>query len=87
MSSGDASWIVQCNLGILNRFRLLSIKDGRGFPRTLFGVTCIWFDLVIKQLLLQERVMSVFDEFKRDIHSQVKNLSFLKMTPWLNTGQ
>ena len=42
---------------------LLSIKNGHGFPRTLCGVTCIWFDLVMKQLLLQERAMSVLDEF------------------------
>ena len=64
MSSGDASGIVQCNLGIFDSFRLLSIKNGRGFPITLWGVTCFWFDLVMRQLLLQERViMSVLDEF------------------------
>ena len=32
--SGDASRIVQCNLGIFDSFRLLSIKNGCGFPRT-----------------------------------------------------
>ena len=63
MSSGNASGIIQCNLGIFESFRLLFIKNGRGFPRTLCDVTCIWFDLVMKQLLLQERVMSVLDEF------------------------
>ena len=56
--------IVQCNLGIFDSFGLPSIKNGRGFPRTLCGVTCIWFDLVMKQLLLQERVMSVFGRIK-----------------------
>ena len=44
----------------LDSFRLLSIKNGRGFPSTLCGVTCFWFDLGMRQLLLQERVMSVF---------------------------
>ena len=55
MSSGDASGMAQCYLGFF--------KNGLGFPRTLCGVTCFWFDLVMRQLLLQERVMSVFDEF------------------------
>ena len=64
MSSGDASGIVQCNLGIFKSFRLLSVKNGRGFPRTLSDVTCFGFDLDMMQLLLLERVMSVFDEFK-----------------------
>ena len=47
MSSGDASRIVQCNLGIFDNFRLLSIKNGCaikngcGFPRTLCGITCL----------------------------------------------
>ena len=48
------------------------------------------FDLVVMHLLLQEGVMSIFDEFnsrrERDIHSPVKILSFLKMTPCLYTG-
>ena len=35
MSSGDASRIVQCNIGIFNNFRLLSIKNGRGFPKNV----------------------------------------------------
>ena len=60
MTSSDASGIVQCNLGIFDRFRLLSIKNGRGLPRALYGITCFWFDLVMRQLLLQERVMSDF---------------------------
>ena len=55
-----ASGIVQCNLGIFDSFRLLSIKNGRGLPIALCGVTCIWFDLVMRQLLLQERNMSLF---------------------------
>ena len=38
---------------ILDSFRLLSIKNGRGFPRPLCCVTCFWFDLVMRQLLLQ----------------------------------
>ena len=63
MSSGDASGIVQCNLRIFDSFSLLSIKNGRGFARTLCSVTCFWFDLVMRQLLLQEKVMSVLDEF------------------------
>ena len=63
MSSGDASGIVQCNIRIFDSFRLLSIQNERGFPRTLCGVTCIWFDLVMNKLLQQERVMSVLDEF------------------------
>ena len=60
VSSGDASGIVQCNLGILDSFRLLSIKNGRGFHRTLCDVTCFGFDLVMMQLLLQEMIMPVF---------------------------
>ena len=63
MSSGDASGIVQCHLGIFDSFRLLSIKNGCRFQRTLWGVTCFWFDLVMRQLLLQERVMFVSDDF------------------------
>ena len=63
MSSGDASWMVQCNLEIFDSFRLLSIKNGHGFPRTLCDVTCSWFDLHMRQLLLQEWVMSNLDEF------------------------
>ena len=60
MSSGDVFGIVQCNLEIFDSFRLLSIKNERGFPRTLCDITCFWLDLVMRQLLLQERVMSVF---------------------------
>ena len=63
MSSGDTLGIVQYNLRILVSFRLLSIKNGREFPKPLCCVTCFWFDLVMRQLLLQERVMSVLDEF------------------------
>ena len=64
MSSGDAYRIVQCSLGIFDSFRLLSIKNGCGFPRTLCGITCFWLDLVMRQLLLQERVICPFlDEF------------------------
>ena len=44
----------------LDIFRLLSIKNRRGFPRMLCGITCFWFDLIMRQLLLQERFMSVF---------------------------
>ena len=44
---------------ILDSFRLLSIKNGRGFPRPLCCVTCFLFDLVMRQLLLQEKAMSV----------------------------
>ena len=39
------------------------LRIGIGFPRTSCGVTCFSFDLVMRQLLLQERVMSVLDEF------------------------
>ena len=60
MSSDDASGIVECNLGI---FRLLSIKNGPGFPRMLCDVRCFQFDLVMMHLLQQEGVMSVFEEF------------------------
>ena len=35
MSSGDASVIVQCNLGVFDCFRLLSIKNRRGFTRNV----------------------------------------------------
>ena len=55
--SGDASGIVQCNLGIFGS--LTFIKNGRGFPR-LYDVICFQFDLVMMQLLLQERFMFVF---------------------------
>ena len=63
MSSGNAPGIVQCILRIFDSFRLFSIKNGRGFPRTLCGVACFWFDLVMRQLFLQEMVMSFLDEF------------------------
>ena len=53
---------LKCNLGIFHSFRLLPIKNVRGFPRTLCGATCFWFDLVKRQLLLQERVMSAFGQ-------------------------
>ena len=59
MSSGDASGIVQCNLGISGSFRL----HGRLFPGMLKDVTCFQIDLVMMPFLLQERVMPVFDEF------------------------
>ena len=39
------------------------------------GHVCFWTNLTQVNLLKRER----------DIHSQVKNLSFLKMTPCLNT--
>ena len=58
MSSSDASEIIQYNLGIFDSFRLLTIMNGRGF--TLCGISCLWFDLVMRQSLLQERVVSVF---------------------------
>ena len=54
------SRFVQCNLGIFDSFMLLSIKSGRRFPRTLCGITCFWFDLFMRKLLQQERVISVF---------------------------
>ena len=60
MSSDNASGIVQCNLGIFDSFRLLSIKNGPGFPRMLCDVKCFQFDLV---MMPQEGVMSVFEEF------------------------
>ena len=63
MRSDDASGIVQCNLGIFDSFRLLSIKNGPGFPRMLCDVTCFQFDLFMMHLLPQEGVMSVFEEF------------------------
>ena len=63
MSSSDASKIVQCNQGIFNSFRLLSIKKEHGFPRTLCDVTCFGFDLVMMQLLLLEEFISIFDDF------------------------
>ena len=45
----------------LRSFKLLSIKNARRFPRTLCDVTCFWLNLVLRQLLLQERVTSVFE--------------------------
>ena len=45
-----------------NLQQLLCIKKGHGFPRTLCDVTCFGFDLVMMQLLLLERFMSVFNE-------------------------
>ena len=47
MSSCDASGIVQCNLGIFDSYRLLSIKNGSGFPRMVWDVTCFQFYLVM----------------------------------------
>ena len=35
MSSGDESWSVQCNLGIFDNFRLLSIKNGFLIPKNV----------------------------------------------------
>ena len=35
MSSGDASVIVQCNLGVFDSSRLLSIKNRLRFPRNV----------------------------------------------------
>ena len=58
MSSGDASRIVHGNLRIFDSFRLLSIKNGCGFPRTLCNFTCFQFDLFMMQFMLQERGMS-----------------------------
>ena len=55
--------IFQCNRRIFDSFRLLSIKNGLGFPRMVWDVTCFKFDLVMMHLLLQKRVMPVFDEF------------------------
>ena len=63
MSSGDASRIVQCMFGIFASFRLLSIKNGSGFPRMLYDVMCFQFDLVMMHLLLQEGVIFIFDEY------------------------
>ena len=63
MSYCYAPRIVQCSLGIFDSFRLLSFKNGLGLPRILCDVTCFQFDLVMMHLLLQERVMPVFDEF------------------------
>ena len=65
MSSGEASGIVQCNLRIFDSGKLLSIKNGRGFPQALCGVTCFWFDLVLRQLLLQERNVTQGNWFRR----------------------
>ena len=62
MCSGDASGIVQCNRGIFDSFRSLSIKNGCGFTRALCDMTRIRFDLIIMQLLLQYRAMPIFDE-------------------------
>ena len=41
------------------------------------GYVCFWMNLTQVNWFRRER----------DIHSQVKNLSFLKMTPCLNTGE
>ena len=56
----DELWRRIRDRGIFDSFKLLSIKNGHGFPKTLCGVPCFWFDLVKRQLLLQEKVMSVF---------------------------
>ena len=96
MSSGDASRIVQCNLGIFDSFRLLPIKNGCIFPRTLCNVMCFQFDIAMMQFFAvgDGRVpywtsFAEVNRFRRerDIHSLVKKLSFLKMTPCLNTGE
>ena len=44
----------------LRKLQVAITKNGRGFPRTLCGITCFRIDLVMGQLLLQERAMSVF---------------------------
>ena len=56
----DELWRRIRDRGIFDSFKLLSIKNGCGFPKTLFGVPCFWFDLIKRQFLLQERVMPVF---------------------------
>ena len=68
LSSGVSSGIIQCYLGILVSFRLLSIKNGRGFHITLCDVTStsFRFDLVMMQLLLQEMVMPFLTNYDLD---------------------
>ena len=44
----------------LRKLQVAITKNGRGFPTTLCCVTCFWFDLVMIQFVLHERVMSVF---------------------------
>ena len=44
----------------LRKLQVAITKNGRGFPATLCCVTCFWFDLVMIQFVLHERVMSVF---------------------------
>ena len=58
MGSGDASRIVQCNLGIFDSFRLLSIKNV--VRHYVHEVPTIRFDLIKMQLL----AMAVFYEIK-----------------------
>ena len=53
MSLDDASVIVQSSLRIFNNLRLLSIRNGRVFHRTLCDVTFIRCDLVVTQSLMQ----------------------------------
>ena len=95
MSSGDAPRIVQCNLGIFDSFRLLSIKNGCGSKErcaTFVLSIPLRYDVVIaagEGHALYWTSLPQVNQFRReqDIYSPVKNLSFLKTTPCLNTGE
>ena len=72
------------------------MKNGCRFPRTLCNVMCFQFDIAMMQFFSVGEGHALYwtslvevNRFRRerDIHSLVKNLSFLKMSPCLNTGE
>ena len=55
-----------------------------------FSLTSLWGSYCCRRvscLFWTNLIQSIWLRRERDIHSQVKNLSFLKMTPCLNTGE
>ena len=86
MSSGDASWTIQCNLEIFDSSRLLSNKNGQ-IPKNVVRRYVLLIrprsDAVIAagegHVCFWTNLTQV-NRFRRerDIHCQVKNLAFFK---------
>ena len=95
MRSGDACGIVQCNLGIFDNFRLLSIKNGGAsrnvVQRYMLSIRPRYGAVIAagEGHALYWTSLTQVNRFRRerDIYSPVKHLSFLKMTPCLDTGE
>ena len=91
LSSGDSSGIIQCYLGILDSFRLLSIKKWAWIPYNVVRRYILSLLPRYDAVIAAGNGHAVFEELlyrrERDIHYPVKNLSFLKMTLCLNTSK